>query len=324
MGMMKRLWLGVVSAVIVAAVTGCSAIGGDNSTKGAGKAEAGAQAEKYAATIRVLPYADQRNMTNPRKIGVGAENLSGLSGLKGTDILLEGQDVASLVTDAMKKRLDRADYQTVEPGQGDAMFELSGVVKELTYDVKARDEVSIAIESTLKEAATGKVLWSGLVTEKANRFAGVGGNSMKDVVQYLKRELGIVTQKTSDAVTALLVAQHPELFNVAAGTKPIPGVKVLNTPVAAPVAPVAAPASAVAPTYVPHASATKGLLIVTTEPARAKIYVGGVYYGLSPLRLEMAPGIREVTAKLDGYKKASEKVSIRKGDNTEVELKLER
>jgi hypothetical protein len=321
--MMKRLWLGVVSAVIVAVVTGCSAIGGDNGTKGAGKAEVGAQAEKYAATIRVLPYADQRNMANPRKIGVGAENLTGLSGLNGKDILLE-HDVANLVTDAMKKRLGRAGYQTLEPGLGEAMFELSGVVKELTYDVKARDEVSIAIESTLKDAATGKVLWSGLVTEKANRFAGVMGNSMDDVVKYLKYELGIVTQKTSDAVTALLVAQHPELFNVAAGTKPIPGVKVLSTPVAAPAAPVVAPASAAVPTYTPHASATKGLLIVTTDPARAKIYVGGVYYGLSPLRLEMDPGIREVTAKLAGYKNASEKVSIRKGDNTEVELKLER
>lgn len=322
---MKKLWLGVFSAVIVAAVAGCSATGGAGSKNppSTPKAETDTQAQKYAATIRVLPYVDERNMGNPHKIGIGAENLAGLSGLNGKDILLE-QDVATLVTDVVKKRLRNAGYPTVAPGDGDAMFELTGVVKELTYNIKTRDEVSIAIESTLKETATGKVLWAGLVTEKADRFAGVMGNTMGTVTNNLKYEVGIVAQKTSDAVTGLLMAQRPELFNVLPGTKAIPGVKVLSMPAAAPAAPVAAPASAVAPAYTAHASATKGLLIVTTEPARAKIYVGGVYYGLSPLRLEMDPGIREVIAKLEGYKNASEKVSIRKGDNTEVELKLER
>ena len=63
--------------------------------------------------------------------------------------------------------------------------------------------------------------------------------------------------------------------------------------------------------------------MVNTEPARAKVYLDGVYYGMSPLRVEAAPGVHKVEVKLKGYKTASEKVSLRKGDSTELELTLE-
>jgi len=276
--------------------------------KDGGKPDPNAQSHKFVATIRVVPYADERKMGNPRKIGIGAENLFGLSGLHGTDILLE-QDVATMVTGAMKKRMEDAGYQVVE--DGNAHFEMGGTVKELTYNVKARDEVSIAVVTVLKESGTDKVLWSGLVEEKKDRFAGVSGNYFSDVAAFLKKELGVVTQKTSDAISAILMAQRPELFNLTPGTMPIPGVTVLS-----------APAVSAVPPAMPVASATQGVLMVSTDPLRAKIYVGDVYYGLSPLRLEMEPGIRDVTAKLDGYKKATEKVSVRKGETTEVELTL--
>ncbi len=314
--MMSQLVRRTLLAMMVVAISGCSGLQGSSAAKGdSSMAAPVAEKPRYAATIHVLPYVDERKASNPRKIGVGAENLSGLSGLNGTDILLE-QDVAAVVTGAIKKRLDDAGYQVVDTGS--AMFELSGAVKELTYNVKARDEVSIAVETTLKDTASGKVLWSGLVTEKANRFAGVMGNSMGDVVEYLQHELRIVTRKTDEAISAVLMAQRPELFNIAPGTKVIPGVTVLTPPASA--VPAAAPIAPAAP----HVSASKGLLVVTTEPSRAKVYVDDVYYGLSPLRLEMEPGVRMVTVKLAGYKKAVEKVSVRQGDTTEVELKLER
>jgi hypothetical protein len=70
-------------------------------------------------------------------------------------------------------------------------------------------------------------------------------------------------------------------------------------------------------------SVENGTLIVTTTPDRAKVYVDGVYFGLSPLHVEMTPGVRSVIAKSEGYHPASEKVSIRKGDSTELELVLE-
>ena len=78
------------------------------------------------------------------------------------------------------------------------------------------------------------------------------------------------------------------------------------------------------PAYMPRAGETTGLLLVNTSPSRAKVYLDGVYYGLSPLRLEMEPAVHAISVKLEGYKMVTEKVSVRKGDNTEMELKLER
>jgi len=177
------------------------------------------------------------------------------------------------------------------------------------------------------------VVWSGLVTEKNDRFAGVSGNNKDDVVAYFNRELKIASNKTVEAVSASLMAAKPELFNLTAGTKRIPGVTVYVAPTAAkpalsvPSVPAYGeqPGSAVQmPSYVPQASATAGLLLVNTNPQRAKVYLDGVYYGLSPLRLEMEPGVHAISVKLEGYKMVTEKVSVRKGDNTEMELNLER
>jgi hypothetical protein len=308
----RRIGLAGIVAIVLAACSSTGDVSGGDGTisiKEGSKPGVNAPTVKYAATIRLLPYVDERGMGNPRKIGVGGENIYGLNAPKGDDILLD-RDVAAVVAGAMKKRLEDAGYQVVD--EGNAHFEMGGTVKELTYNVKARDEVSITIATELKESGTGKVLWSGVVEEKKDVFAGVSGNDIGDVAAFLKKELGIVTKKTSDAISALLMAQHPELFSLIPGTKPIAGVTVLNAPNYA---------SAVVPAL-PLANTTQGVLMVTTEPARAKIYIGGVYFGLSPLRLDMEPGIREVTARLDGYKKAAEKVSVRKGETTEVELKL--
>jgi len=296
---------------------------------------------KYAASIRINRYTDARKMGNPRKIGTGAEYVSGMSG---KDIVLD-QDAATVVADAMKARLDDAGFQVSEAQDGNALFELSGVVKELSYDVKARDEVAIAIETTLKETGTGKVVWSGIVAEKNDRFAGVSGNNKNDVAMYLRKELDIVTEKTTAAISASLRAARPELFNLTPGTKTVSGVTVLVAPAVANTPAPALPAQQVAPTptlpvqqvapmpagnaavpaqaYVPRATATSGLLLVNTRPARAKVYLDSVYYGLSPLRLEMEPGVHTISVKMDGYKMLTEKVSVRKGDSTEMDLSLE-
>ncbi len=339
---MKRFMRRVFLSVAVVSVVGCSNasmpslgdIFGGESGNASGVTErkkANAPSLKYAASIRINRYMDARNMGNPRKLGTGAEFVSGMSG---RDIVLD-QDIAAIVTGAIKNSLDDAGFQVSEAQNDNALFELSGVVKELTLNVKNRDEVSIAIETTLKEMSTGKVVWSGIVAEKNDRFAGVSGNNKKDVYSYLHKELGIVTEKTTEALSASLLVARPELFNLTPGTKAIPGVTVQGAPTAvnanAPIPPVqqVAPApaektTAPAQAYAPQATATGGLLLVNTSPARAKVYLNEVYYGLSPLRLEIEPGVHSIDVKLEGYKTVSEKVSVRKGDSTEMELRLER
>lgn len=345
MGMMKQFLQRILLSLALVSAAGCSnvgmpALGGMFGGEGgihiteSKKANPNAPLLKYAASIRINRYTDARKMVNPRKIGTGAENVSGMSG---KDIVLD-QDVAAIVTSAMKTSLDDAGFQVSEAQDGNALFELSGTVKELTYDVKVRDEVYIAIETALKDMKTGKVVWSGIVVEKNDRFAGVSGNNKNDVALYLRKELDIVTQKTTKAISDSLMAARPELFSLTPGTKAIPGVTVLvapnavntpNTPAPTPPAQPAVTMPAANPvvpaqTYVPHPTATSGLLLVNTTPARAKVYLDGVYYGLSPLRLEMEPGVHAISVKMEGYKMVAEKVSVRKGDSTEMDLTLER
>lgn len=352
---MSPLLQRVALVVLLSVVAGCSTVkdttknvtntvggwfggGNDNSalnTAGSGKKTAGEGSGpllKYAATLRVNKYTDQRKVNNPRLLGITAQHVKGVSG----EQLLLDQEIASVVTAAVKKRFDSEGYQVLEGSSADqAMFEVSGIVKDLTLNVKVRDEINIAIETTLKEVGTGKVVWSGMVMEKNDRFAGVSGNTKDDVVAYMNKGLRIVSTKTVEAISASLMAARSELFNLTPGTKPIPGVTVYVAPtIAKPSPAAAAPAAATygvqpgsampAPAYTPHASATAGLLQVNTNPQRAKVYLDGVYYGMSPLRLEMEPGIHAISVKLEGYKMVTEKVSVRKGDNTEMELNLDR
>lgn len=286
---------------------------------------------KYAATIRLGKFADERKVGNPHKIGSGGKYVSGLS----SDDILVSQEVALVVAANIRNRMDDAGFLVLEDRAANAVFELSGSVKEFSLNVKARDEISIGITYTLTETATGKVVWSGLVFEKNDRFAGVSGNSRSDIAEYLKNGLWVVSGKATDAISASLMAARPELFNLTPGTRPVPGVTVYVAPtvsaaVPVPAAPIyqggAAPAAlnVPPPAYAPRASATTGLLVINTNPARAKVYVDGVYFGLSPLRVEVDPGVHAISVKLEGYKMATDKVSVRRGDNTEMELALER
>ena len=338
----RRVALAVLLSAVVA---GCSSVrnakdsvvgwvnGGDTTLNTQGEKKAASSsgpALKYAATLRVGKYADQRKLGNPRLLGT----IDGrVRGIDGNQLLLD-QDVASVVTAAIRNRFDTEGFQVLEGSSAaNAMFEVSGVIKELTLNIKNRDEIGIAIETTVKNLSNGEVVWSGMVTEKHDRFAGVSGNNKDDVVAYFNKELKVASTKTVEAVSASLMAAKPELFNLTAGTKPIPGVTVYVAPTAAkPVPAASVPAYGVqqqgsavpSPAYMPHASDTAGLLLVNTSPSRAKVYLDGVYYGLSPLRLEMEPGVHAISVKLEGYKMVTEKVSVRKGDNTEMELNLER
>ena len=271
-----------------------------------------APAVKNAATIRVTKYVDSRSGLQAGNIGASSTRIIGMTGKN----LALDQDVSDLVTLAVKKRFADAGYKLVEDSS--ALYELDGVVKELTYDVKARDEISISIETTLKEVATGKLVWSGVVVEKDNRFAGVSGNDKKDIALYLQQKLGVVTKKTFDAANGSLIAAHPDLFNFSPGTIPIPGVTALFTP------DKNQSASNVIPVTSVMNPPKTGTLVLTTKPARAKVYLEGVYFGMSPLNVEVEVGLHHVEVRHEGYKTATEKVSIRKDDKTELELVLEK
>jgi hypothetical protein len=278
-----------------------------------GRPSANARQEKYPITIRLAGYTDARQAGDPRLVGVSTSRILGLTGNE----IRSDRAVTEVVLESLKKYLGEVGMQVVADDATPAQFQMSGSVKGLSIDVKERDYVNIAIESTLTEVASGKVIWSGVVVEKAERYAGVSGNSKKDVADYLRKELGIASGKTSESILSVLMASRPELFSSGTGVKAVQGVTIYsNSPPGA--------ASAVVPATAPsEAVAVNGTLAVSSVPPRAKVYVDGVYFGLSPLRAEIGTGVHEVNIKLDGYRTASEKVSVRKGDSTELEMKLQ-
>jgi hypothetical protein len=236
--------------------------------------------------------------------------------MQATELVME--NLASTVTAAIVNQLSVSGFQTVtEDGKaaaGSADFEVSGVIREFSMNIGGRDEVSIVVETTLRDTRSGGVLWSGAVAEKADRYAGVTGNTRGSITRTLSRALAKVSAKTRDAISDSIMQAYPERFDqVATARDTAPGVTVLVAP------PRRTPASQAA-----RPGMTSQLVAITTIPARAKVYVADVYYGLSPLKLELEPGIYTINVKLDTFKTATEKVSVRKGEITELEIRLEK
>lgn len=311
----------IAASAVALGVSGCASIfgGGDNSGSAIHVNEdtrkaPNAKQEKYPIMVRVGSYADARKVDSPRRLGIATGRVMGVTG---NDLILD-RDVVLVVEGSVKKHLSDSGFQLADGESAKAQFQLSGVVKELSIDVKERDYANLAIESTLTEVASGKVIWSGVVVEKTDRFAGTSGNSRKDIADFLRMELGVVSSKTSDSILSVLMSTRPELFNMVVGVKPVQGVTIYSNSAASPIMPVAAPVQAV------QEVAVNGTLAVRSSPARAKVYVDGVYFGMTPLRAEIATGVHEVSVKQEGYQAASEKVSVRKADTTELELKLRR
>ena len=258
-----------------------------------------ARLQKYPVTVRLAGYVDARDVPDPRWMGTATTRILGMTG---RDILLD-QPVADAVATAMKKRLSDDGLQFVDGDK--AQFQLGGTVKALTLDVKERDYLNLVIETSLTEVATGRVIWSGMVTEKKERFAGMTGNGKGDVATYLKSGLKDASRKTSESILPVLMGTHPELFGSTLHAKVVPGVATL-------------PAGAATATQ-----AAPGKLVLTSVPERVRVYVDDVYYGLTPIDAEMPAGIYTVRLELDGYRSASEKLSVRSGQRTELEMKLQ-
>lgn len=267
-------------------------------------------ATHYPVTVRVAAYTDARKGGDARLVGKASGKVIGM---RGTEIRLD-RDAAEVVRARMSAGMEEAGFSMLARDDAAAQFELRGEVRELSYDVRDRDYVSLAVATTLTEVTSGKVVWSGEVVQKGDRFAGVSGNNRQDIAEYLRAQLEEVSGKTAGAILAALKAARSDLFAQTAAT--VPGVTVFVNP---------GKDSDVRTTAAPTAhAAVNGLLTVRTEPARAKVYVDGVYHGMTPLSVEVAPGIHKVEVKLKGYRAATEKVAVRKGDTTELEVSLEK
>lgn len=271
--------------------------------------------------LRVADYTDARPRSPSRKIG---DIRATVANMHGTELALD-QDVPAVVGAAVRSQLGADGFRLVGRAGEAHDFEVGGVVKTLELNIADRDALSIATEVTLRSGKTGELLWSGLVTEKSDRFAGVNGNTRASITEYLGDGLAAVAVKTSASIAEGLAKSYPRSISAIAprNVSAVPGVTVLQAP-ASRESPAASPAVAQPPQGSAAVGAAVGHFSVSTIPPRAKVYLDDVYFGMSPLKISLDPGVHRFTFKLDGHRTATEKVSVRPGETTELELKFER
>lgn len=245
---------------------------------------------KETVPVFVSKFEDKRDLSksafkDPKTIGRIEATVTDMTGGE----LTLSENVADIVERAYRKELGIAGFTVVnEPEK--ALYAVSGEVRDFKLDIGSRDIISIEIASGFKESKTDKPLWSGVESEHGDRFAGVMGNSRASISNYIAASVQKVIRRSIAAA----------------------GENLKTEKMAASESPVASSAEA------------KGTVSVNTAPQRSKIYIDGVYYGLTPLSLDLPPGIYELTIKQKGFHTVIEKVSVRQDHTTELETELEK
>jgi len=315
---MKRLFKNMLMTLLLGvALLGVSACSSLNSLNPFSNKQASATVARtpvdprvirQPVTLTVNTYADQRVGAPSRKIGNIRNTAFYASGNK--EVVMQ-EDVAAMVTSSMRKHFAEAGYLVQESGPAD--FSLNGVVRDLRLEIDRTEYLLITVESTMRDGA-GNIVWTGVVTERADRIEDTAGNMEGVILRYVTAGLTEVATRTQGHMSGSIRQAYPEIFRH--------GTVAANAYRGVSPAASAASVATVAAASPPQAAVVKGLLMVTTQPARAQIFIGDVYYGLSPIKLELDAGVHVVVVKLDGFKSATNKVSVRKGDTTELELKL--
>lgn len=239
--------------------------------------------------VLVLPFEDARvAAAGPRDIGAISAPVADMSGAR----LVLSEDVASLVGRAYEKELALAGYSLATSRQ-EAGFVISGEVRELSYSVGSRDESAVVIAASVVETETGRTLWSGVAEDRGSRFAGVMGNTRASISAELAGRLSRAVTETLSKAGPFMSKAAPAYYEPTAPGAELP------------------------------AAGGAGRVIIQSAPSRSKVYIGDIYYGLTPLSLDMPPGVYEIKVEHKGFKGSGERVSVRKGQATELELELE-
>lgn len=267
------------------------------------------RAQGATVGLSVAEFSDARPGSPGRRIGRIQATVRDLHSAN----LSVDQDVTSLLSGAARGHLAAEGFRVLPAGQA-ADFALEGVVRAFTMDIAGRDEVTIVVDATLRAGPGGAVAWSGTITEKSDRYAGVMGNSSASIAEYLSEGVGAFAGKLVAAVRKA-VASAP----TRAGGAPEPA-----RPPVVPPSPARSAVASPAEGAKPAVAQPGGSLWVTTVPPRAKVYLDEVYYGLSPLKIELPAGIVQLRVVAGGFKPVAERVSVRRGQVTEWEVALEK
>jgi hypothetical protein len=246
---------------------------------------------KEPLNVSLIPYKDERKAGNPKKLG---HITSPVFGIDSTELILE-KEPADIVTNAFKKQLILTGFKVnaiegnTDAPEADLLLE--GSVKTFKLDITAKDVIEIEIETKATDIKTGSVLWSGSVAEKSERFAGTMGNTRETINKYVSSSLAKVVKETLTNIASAVEKTRPH------SVEPIKEEIILGN---------------------------EGRLALSTIPPQAQVYINEVYYGLTPITIDLAPGIYIVNFKLAGFKSAAQKIAVRKGRVAEFAVVLEK
>jgi hypothetical protein len=241
-------------------------------------------------TILVTPFIDARGATaDPLVIGDISVTVSDMTARR---LVLE-KNPAEIVTTAFQKELSLAGYTVVDGDNGEADYVLSGELREFRLNLGARDEIAVEVFSRVSTKKDGRVVWEGVKKESGDRFAGVMGNSRRTVSNYISATLSKVIRKG-------IADWSPRMASPGAG----PYYTRTPGPNKTPIPP------------------GQGRLVISTDPPRAKVYLDGVYYGLTPTSIDIEPGVYDLTLTQPGLKDYTERVAVRAGRATVLESTL--
>jgi len=246
---------------------------------------------KEPLNVSLNPYKDESKKDNPKKLG---DITSPVFGIDSTELILE-KEPADIVTNAFKEQLVLAGFKVTaiedntQAPEADLLLE--GSVKAFKLDIAAKDVIEIEIETKATDIKTGSVLWSGSVAEKSERFAGTMGNTRESINKYVSSSLAKVVKETLTNIASAVEKTRPH------SVEPVKEEIILGN---------------------------EGRLALSTIPPQAQVYINDVYYGLTPITIDLAPGIYMVNFKLAGFKSAAQKIAVRKGRVTEFAVILEK
>ncbi len=240
---------------------------------------------RYPEPIRIsfTSFADKRDVENPRLIGRIDATVFDMTG---SHLILDKEPSIPL-KDAFEKEFSHAGFVVVhEPSDADIVID--GEIRRFRYDIGPRDEIEIELYLRFLKGKTGEVIWSGVVRERDDRYAGVMGNTRKSMEGYIISTISKVTARTLKEV----IPRIEEVFSGKDTTE--------------------------------QKAQGYGRIVIKTVPPRARVYLDGVYYGLTPFTMDKEPGIYELTIRLDGFVDEKEKIGVRRDHTTEIEITLKK
>ncbi len=245
-------------------------------------------------SIYIAPVQDLRKgLQSGKKIG----NIhTTVLDIYGNELFLSRRP-ALVIRDALIKEFKSAGFTVLSETQKDAQYLLETKLKEFEFEIGAKDSMKIALYMEVLKTESKKNLGGDIIKTSDSRFAGVSGTSRKSISRAISISISKVMKQVIEKTENDIKKDHPAKNSTKEqnNKETIIGRKE---------------------------RAGKGLLRVTTEPMRAKIFLNKIFYGLSPQTLRVKAGIYNLLIRKDGYVDFSEKVAIDKERETEVEERL--